>query len=224
MRLRKIVKPVLDRIFPPLWHWYVRKPRTSRWRNVKVTVPPGVFHPGLFLSSRFLLQHLESHSLSNKTVLEIGSGSGIIAIAAAKRADKVTATDISSLAIAAIEANAKQNNVHMQVVKSDLFVDLPAFPYDFVVVNPPYYPVDPKTEAEHAWFCGAEFEYFQRLFQDLHRYTSPTCQVRMVLSEDCKLDHIQAIGRQCNWEMTVVAQRKRWGEWNYIFSVTRAVN
>jgi release factor glutamine methyltransferase len=222
VRLRRIVKPILDRLMPPVWRWYVRKPRISRYGDVKVTVPPGVFHPGLFLSTRFLLQHLAQYGVAGRTLLELGAGSGMIAIVAARRGAVVTALDISSTAVEAIRKNAAANQANVTVVQSDLFGNLPQAAFDFILINPPYYPNDPSTDAEYAWFCGGQFEYFQRLFQALGTYCTADSQVLMVLSEDCKLDVIRNIAMQYTWQMQEIARRSRWGEWNFIYRIMPA--
>ncbi len=219
MRLRRIFKPLINRIMPPLARWYLRKPRQSRWGGVLVDVPRGVFHPGLYLSTRFMLEYLSRQAVDGKSLLELGAGSGMISIVSAKRGARVTATDISHQAVATILANMDSNQLKMNVLISDLFADLDDFAFDWIVVNPPYYPADPQTEEEHAWFCGAEFQYFHRFFKDLGRYRHADSKVVMVLSEDCKLAEIAAIAAANGWRMTTVDKRRRWGEWNYIYEV-----
>lgn len=221
MRLRRLVKPVIDRVVPPLWRWYARKTRHARHQDVRVAVPPGVFHPHLHLSTRFLLQFLDGQDLRGKQLLELGAGSGMIAVWAAKRGAVVTASDISSLAIAALHGNAAANGVTITVLKADLFTGMEGLAFDRIVINPPYYPRQPQTEAEHAWYCGADFEYFQRLFAGLGAHCRDGAQVLMVLSEDCALDRIAAIAEAHGWILKTAAQRKRWAEWNYIFSIER---
>jgi release factor glutamine methyltransferase len=217
--MRRLLKPVLDRMMPPVWRWYVRKTRQSQWKDVEVSVPPGVFHPGLYLSTRFLLRHLENCDLKDKTFLELGSGSGMIAIQAAKQGARVTATDISAAAIAATTDNAQANKVQIQVQHSDLFTALPPQAFDYIVINPPYYPANPTHESEYAWYCGEDFAYFQQLFSGLAPFTHPTSQVLMVLSEDCKIRSITAIATQKGWNMIVIAQRSRWAERNFIYQI-----
>jgi release factor glutamine methyltransferase len=210
---------MLDRLAPPLWRWYVRKERRSSWKNIVVKVPPGVFHPGIFLSTHFLLEHLERYVWRGKAVLEIGAGSGMIAIWCAQQGAEVTATDISLQAVAAIKKNAASNHVSMHVFHSDLYAALPDHRFDAILVNPPYYPNDPKTESEYAWFCGAEFEYFQRFFGGLKRFLKPEGFALMVLSEDCKLDAVQRIAAEKGCKMELIDSRQKVGEWNYIFRI-----
>ncbi len=83
------------------------------------------------------------------SVVDVGTGSGIIAICAAKNAPQaqVTAIDISPKALAVARASADDLKVGEQIewVESDLLAALPAERrFDFVVSNPPY-----VSEAEY---------------------------------------------------------------------------
>ena len=224
MRPRRIIKPILGRVLPPLADWYLRRPRKSRWQGVEVVVAPGVFHPGLFLSTRFMMRFLENYPLLGSSFLEIGAGSGMISIWAAQKGANVTATDISEVAIAGIIANAEANHVDMEVVHSDLFTALPVIDYDYIIINPPYYPGSPKTEAEFAWYCGPEFEYFHLLFEGLGAYCNSKTQIMMVLSEDCDLKRIRAIAEENAWEFEQAHAKKVAGEINYIFVIRQQSN
>ena len=76
-------------------------------------------------------------------ICDVGTGSGIIAVTAAKHlpASRVTATDISPAALEVARANAQRHGVldRIELVQSDLFAAIPAESrFDFVVSNPPY--------------------------------------------------------------------------------------
>lgn len=73
--------------------------------------------------------------LKPSSVLDIGTGSGAIAIVMAKAGARVVATDTSDRALAIARQNADQNGVRIEFVRADLFV---RGKFDLVVSNPPY--------------------------------------------------------------------------------------
>lgn len=76
---------------------------------------------------------------TNFSVLDIGTGSGAIALALAKNrpAWSVTAADISQDALDVASENAKNQNLQIFLKKSDCFTEI-SEKYDIIVSNPPY--------------------------------------------------------------------------------------
>ncbi|MGQ4892416.1 MAG: HemK2/MTQ2 family protein methyltransferase [Candidatus Njordarchaeia archaeon] len=93
-----------------------------------------------------LLDEIKNLDLKNKKVLEIGTGTGIIAITCAKKGAKVTATDIKLEAIKCTQKNAKLNNVKIETKQGNLFQPVKGEKYDLIIFNPPYLPENPETD------------------------------------------------------------------------------
>lgn len=75
----------------------------------------------------------------NVSVLDIGTGSGVIAVTLAKNTNaRIIAVDVSEEALKIAWQNAKQNGVDVEFVKSDLFHNVPDLRVDIIVSNPPY--------------------------------------------------------------------------------------
>lgn len=211
-------------VFPwlaPLTRWYLRKPRTLTRHGMKITVLPGVFHPGLFLSTEVLFRYLKTLDLSGKSVLEFGAGSGMLAVFVAKQGAKVAASDISETAVENVSLNACQNGVEVEALPSDLFDAVPDRPFDLMLINPPYYPRKPESEADHAWYCGSEHEYFQRLFAQLSNREHFPGEVVMVLSEDCNLDTIVTMADEVGLDMNRFQSVRKRFEWHYLYYINR---
>jgi len=91
--------------------------------------------------ARYVLDHPEL--VKGKHVLDIASGSGIVAIAAAKAgAASVTGNDLDQLAVAAIAMNAEANKVKVKVVPRDVMgraAPPPRKAYDVVLAGDVFY-------------------------------------------------------------------------------------
>ena len=88
------------------------------------------------------------HEIKNRSgqvsVLDIGTGSGAIAITIQKETGaKVTAVDISEKALEVAKQNAKSNGAEVSFIHSDLFDGLQGLKFDFIISNPPY--IETKT-------------------------------------------------------------------------------
>lgn len=205
--MRKLVKHLASSILVPATKWYLRKERIYSAAGVTVSVYPGVFHPGLFSSTKLLAECLDGVLLENKTFLELGCGTGFLSVAAARRGAKVIASDISKTAVENTKRNANQNNVSIEVIHSDLFDGMPHASFDVIVINPPYYARNPENESELAWHCGENFEYFHKLFAQLSGYIDTDTLVLMVLTLGCDVEKILSIGNANGFVFELVKEK-----------------
>ena len=217
-----LLKKILNGFHPilkPLSSWYLSKPRKYAYKGIEIKIPPGVFHPGLFFSTRVLLEYLASKNLREKRLLELGAGTGLISIYCAQKGAHVSASDISQRALEAIRENAQRNATSLVVIESDLFDSVDPEDFDLIIINPPYYPKTISSEVDMPWFCGEHFEYFEKLFYQLRGKTSHL-EVLMILSEDCALHQIQSIAKKNSLDLHETYSSKKWGEWNFVYKVS----
>lgn len=124
-------------VIRPSWREY-----TARPDEIVLTLDPGMaFGTGLHQTTRMCLEQLERHLRPNMRVLDVGTGSGILALAAAKLgAESVYALDNSSVATESALANSALNGQtkRIQVVLGELDEAEAARmvgQYDLVIVN-----------------------------------------------------------------------------------------
>src|SRR5574344_1512924 len=113
-------------------------------------------------------------NLNNKSVLEIGTGSGCISIALKGEIKtlEITATDISRKALMVAKKNAKINRCNINFINQDLFKYKLVNNYEILISNPPYLKtddiIDPKTkyEPQIALYGGKDgMDYYPKIFE-----------------------------------------------------------
>ena len=108
-------------------------------------------------------------------ILDVGTGSGAIAIALASRIQdaEITAIDISESALSVARENAKRNGVGIRFLKGDLLAPVQGEQFDLILSNPPYVPntdhaliaveVREHEPAVALWGGGDGLEIYRRL-------------------------------------------------------------
>ena len=213
--LKKISHPLLKFGL----QFYYSKPRKYCYQDICIKIHPDVFPPQMTFSTKILLDFISEMDLNDKTFLELGCGSGIISLLAAKKKSFAIASDINQTALNYLAKNASNNNLNVQIVNSDLFEQIGNHSLDYIIINPPYYPKTPKNIKEQAWFCGENFEYFEKLFIQLPNFLSTETKCYMILSQDCDLEKIKAIALKNTMTFELVFEKKELVETNYIFII-----
>ena len=120
-------------------------------------------------------EHCLSSAFIAPRIVDVGTGSGTIAVALAHALPQVaiTATDISARALAVARENAKLNEVSIRYLLGDLLAPVAGERFEFVVSNPPYVPEADRAalsvevrdyEPALALFAGADgLEVYRRL-------------------------------------------------------------
>ena len=217
--MRAILKHIVARTYKPLLEKYLSKTRTYQYEDIRLDVAPEVFHPGFFFSTHMLLKYLKKLPLEKKLFLELGCGSGLISIYAAKKGAMVTATDINETALLFLAKNSRFNNTALRIIKSDLFHDISEQAFDIIAINPPYYKKQPQSFEDYAWFCGENGEYFEQLFAGLKNYMHSETMVLMVLCDGCDIEMVERLARENGCSMQAIYTKKNMLETNFIYRI-----
>jgi ribosomal protein L11 methyltransferase len=131
------VQRVAERtVIKPSWLEY-----TPRGGDVVLDLDPGMaFGTGLHPTTRLCLAELERQVHPGMNILDLGTGSGILAIAAAKLGGpdvRVTAVDTDSVAVDATWQNVERNGLLSQisVLRGSVLAAEEHAPYDLIVAN-----------------------------------------------------------------------------------------
>jgi release factor glutamine methyltransferase len=118
---------------------------------------PGVYTPQD--DTALLVGALRDETLAPRArVLDVGTGTGALALAAARRGARVTAVDVSWRAVLSARLNARLAGTPINVVHGSLLSPVSGRTYDLILTNPPYVPapaVAPSgRRAARAWDAG----------------------------------------------------------------------
>ena len=219
--MKAALRNIVAHTYKPLLVRYLSKTRVYKYGDITLEIPPQVFHPGFFFSTRLLLNYISQFPLKSKRFLELGCGSGLISIYAAKKGAIVTATDINPIAVEFLQKSSLQNETELTIILSDLFKNIPEQVFDMIAINPPYYKKQPQTAQEYAWFCGENGEYFSGLFNKLTNYMHINSEVLMVLFEGCDMEMIENLAAQNGFNLLCVHTRKNLLEKNFIYKIEK---
>jgi release factor glutamine methyltransferase len=188
-----------------------QRARTTRAAGFRLTVRPTVFHPRYFLSSECFAEFIGGLDLRGKHVADVGTGSGILALAAARAgAETVIAADINPNAALTAAENAHANGVGDRVTAlcSDLLAALAPRPlFDVILSSPPKHAGKPRDLADRGWHAGPHYCAIAPLFDQSRERLKPGGRLYVMVSSDSDLDLFGALITRADFEAHLVAER-----------------
>ena len=143
--------------------------RLERVKGVPFIVTPSVFNPKVPRTGEFLASLIDSNLVGRDSeVLDMGTGSGVCAMFAAKYARRVVAVDINPAAVRCAEINALLNHLEhkIDVRHGDLFAAVPGERFDLILFNPPFVRGAPRDDRDRAWRSSDVAERFAAGLRD----------------------------------------------------------
>jgi release factor glutamine methyltransferase len=166
--------------------------RTTRAAGFRLRVRPTVFHPRYFLSSEYFTEFIDGLDLSGKSVADVGTGSGVMALAAARAGAKsVLAVDINPNAVLCARENADANGFgnRIAVACMDLLSEIPPDPtFDVILSSPPKHAGEPRDLADSGWHAGPQYRDVAGLFKQARDRLKPNGRLYLMVSSDSDLD------------------------------------
>jgi release factor glutamine methyltransferase len=129
--------------------------------GLPLLVLPQVFNPRIYRTGRLLVQALATLPGSASAAaraeearaLDMGTGSGLGAVCAARLGYRVTAVDINPDAVRCARINALQHQLEERIAvrQGDLFEPVQGERFDLVLFNPPFFRGQPQNRLDAAW-------------------------------------------------------------------------
>jgi release factor glutamine methyltransferase len=208
--LRRLLRKTIHRL---AYHFILKRERTTvaHAAGFCLTVRPTVFHPAYFLTSEFFAGFIGHQDWTDKRVADVGTGSGILALAAARAgAANVVAIDINPNAACAARENAGANGLGDRVtaVCSNLLAALAPRPhFDVILSSPPSFPGEPLDLADRAWHAGRDYRDIASLFGQARKRLAPGGRVYVLLSSDSDIEYFGTLVESAGFRWSIVAER-----------------
>jgi release factor glutamine methyltransferase len=206
-RIRRALQPLV-------WKCWLnqrsRKCVNTRVEGLDLQIFPSVFHPKYFGTSSILAKFVSSLPLRGKSFLEIGCGSGVVALCAARAGAEVIAVDINPEAVRCTRANAGRNKLIVDARVGDLFYPVNGAQFDVVAWNPPFLPAEAKSPSDASFYGGPNFEVIRRFIGQVQGYLKPGASTFTILSADIAIEQIERLFRDEAFDVSRVLS-KRWG-------------
>ncbi|MFC9463483.1 HemK2/MTQ2 family protein methyltransferase [Streptomyces coelicoflavus] len=146
-------------------------------------------------------------------VLDVGTGTGALAVAAALRGGRVTAVDVSWRAVCAARVNAARAGLRIRVRHGNLFTPVRGESFDLVLANPPYVPAPaggpPPRGAARAWDAGHDGRMvLDRICLEVPRLLRPGGVLLLVQSALSDPARTEALLREAGLKAAVTRRRR----------------
>jgi len=200
-----------------------RRSTTTRVSDLELHVPPTVFHPKIFVTSSFFAQYIQSLDLRGKSVVEVGCGSGILSLSAAKAGAKtVLALDINPAAVEAAKINAARNGLpQVESLESDLFSEVPTSrKFDVIICSPPSFSGEPRDDADRAWHAGPGYRDILPLFDQAAQRLEADGTMYLLISSDTNRALIDNLVNSAGFASKEIRRRSIWVEAFHLLELT----
>ncbi len=170
---------------------------------------PEVMSPSPY--SLFLAHHLPP--VTGRVALDLGAGSGILAIVLARQGyERVIATDANLDAVKLTKLNARLNHVsgYLTSLAGDLFMPVSGQKVDVIVCNPPQLPMpQPSTDSKASfYYAGAEGRVIlDQLISQASDFLNPGGVLALVTTSLVNIERTRTLLTESGFSFSIVAKK-----------------
>jgi len=218
--IKKIVKIRITILLLKILHLLVRE-KILEVNNLKIKICRDVFSPFYTFSSELLAYAAHSQVKSSDLVLDLGTGSGFLALIVSRKARFTVASDISIRAAHCALENLKRNMLQLfcDVVACDLTSAFRDKAFSLVIFNPPYLEGTPRNELEKAFFGGPKI--VKEFFIDAGRILKKDGRILLAYSTLGPVSSLFLEAKRNGWVFTRISEKRTLWETLTTYKFTR---
>jgi release factor glutamine methyltransferase len=155
--------------------------------GLTMLVPPDVYLPNPLGLAELVLLEVRA----TDRVLEMGTGSGVNALAAATKTSDVVAVDVNPSAVRAAAENAQRNHLasRVDVRESDLFEGVTG-KFDLILFDPPFRWFQPRDMRERAT-ADEDYRTLTAFFRQVRQYMTPGARILLSFGTTGDIDYLR---------------------------------
>jgi release factor glutamine methyltransferase len=178
-----------------------------KFKNLQLLMMPEVFCASYADGSQLLADVLEQEVRPGDVFLDMGTGSGAMAIVAARQGcKKVVAIDISPVSVACAKNNVDHHafTKHIDVRQGNLFNALqPEEKFSLIAFNPPFMDGCPNDWLEAAMY-DSDYKTLKRFFSEFPGFLKPSGRLLIVFSEAGNVQMLEALMQKSGMKFEMV--------------------
>ncbi|MEX1138832.1 MAG: HemK2/MTQ2 family protein methyltransferase [Bacteroidota bacterium] len=200
----------------------LRRPVSTSVNGFEFVIRPSVMHPRIFKSGRIFAGYLSTLDLHGKDVLDLGTGSGVLALSAAAHGARVTATDINPQAVQCASENIRRNGFDsvIRALEGFLFDPLPGEVFDVIIFNPPYFDEPQNGSDNRALYGGRDLSVIREFSRQAAAFLKPGGSLLLIISSDADVERILGMFRESKFTAQRVHQHKTLFEEFFVYRFT----
>ncbi len=177
--------------------------RVFEYLGMSIVVPPEVMP--ITPMSHLLGEAVVDETRTGGRVLDMGTGSGVNAILAARQEAEVLAVDLSTAALEAARANVERNGVadRVEVRQSDIFSDV-AGTFDLIIFDPPFRWFKPRSVTESV-MADENYQALTRFFPQARTHLTTRGRMLIFFGTSGDLGYLQRLMKEEGFRWETVA-------------------
>ena len=183
-----------------------QKPYDVVYGGVEFIVYPNVYAPEFFDDSLWYAKQLQD-IVGKKSLLEIGTGTGVIGIFCAKGGTKVTVTDINPDAVKNAQANVDRHNLPISVREGNLYEPLSSEEkFDFIFWAHPFNPWDMPVDMLLASGIDPQYEGLRGYVSGAKNHLTPDGKLLLGTGDSADLRLIESIAHDNGYTLKLLRE------------------